>query len=121
MPAVQQLPAAGAVVDTWRALLTGPWCREIPVRLRHSRFLLVLYGVSRLADVNGRTPEPSAALEPLTSRLGRSCGARPETVARILAAAVAAGALTEPTPGRYALTTTTVPDWTAALAHLDQG
>lgn len=120
MPALQQLPAAGAVVDTWRALLTGPWRREIPARLRHSRFLVVLYVVSGLADANGRIPDaPDAGT--LTARLARSCGTHPETVARILAAAAKAGALTEHAPGRYALTTTAVPDWTAALAHLDQG
>ncbi|GHA83107.1 hypothetical protein [Streptomyces chryseus] len=120
MPALQQLPVAGAVIDTWRALLTGPWCREIPVRLRRSRFLVVLYVASGLADANGRIPEPSATEKQLTSRLAHSCGARPQTVARILAAAVTAGAIAEPSLGRYALTTTAVPNWTAALAYLDQ-
>ncbi|MFE1576261.1 hypothetical protein [Streptomyces fradiae] len=121
MPALQQLLAAGAVVDTWLALLTGPWRREMPLRLRHSRFLVVLYAASGLADANGRIPDAPDGSPPLTARLARSCGTRPETVARILAAAAKAGALTERAPGRYALTTTAVPDWTAALAHLDQG
>lgn len=76
MPALQQLPAAGAVVDTWRALLTGPWRREMPLRLRHSRFLVVLYVASGLADTNGRIPDaPDAGT--LTARLARSCGTRP--------------------------------------------
>ncbi|MFC8816575.1 hypothetical protein ACFUCH_37625 [Streptomyces olivaceus] len=118
MPALQQLPAAGAVVDTWRALLTGPWCQDMPLPLRRGRFLLVLYAATRLADPTGRKLDPRDHTEPLTARLARSCGTRPQTVARILGAATKAGALTEHAPGRYALTTTTVPDWSAALAHL---
>lgn len=36
---------AGAVPATWRALLVGPWHREMPVWLRRSRFLIALYAL----------------------------------------------------------------------------
>ncbi|KOU99096.1 hypothetical protein [Streptomyces sp. XY533] len=107
-----------AVADTWRALLTGPWTHTMPVELRRGRFLLVAYVAAGLADATGRIPDPADATEPLTDRLARDCATRPESVARILSAATAAGALTEPAPGRYALDTTAVPDWAAALDHL---
>jgi hypothetical protein len=102
----------------WRELLTGPWRRAMPVRLRRSRFLVALYAAARLADATGRIPDPAAGPD-VALLLARTCAASPATAARYLAAATKAGALTEYAPGRYALTTTADPDWTAALAHLD--
>ncbi|WP_329326680.1 hypothetical protein [Streptomyces sp. NBC_01689] len=113
------LPSAGIIADVWRALLTGPWARDMPVSLRRSRFLVALYGAAGLADDCGRVADPLDG-EPLTVRLGRACAASPETVARYLAAATAAGLLTE-RPDGWALSTAAVPVWTAALAHLTPG
>ncbi|MEU1674809.1 hypothetical protein ABZ752_22680 [Streptomyces roseifaciens] len=117
-PPPYDVPLAGAVPALWRALLTGPWRRAMPVQLRRSRFLVALYVAARLADAAGRIPALVDG-ERLVVLLARSCATSPATAARYLAAAATAGALTPRPPGGWSLSTTTVPDWTAALHQLD--
>lgn len=111
------VPSRGPVPDVFLSLLSGPWARTMPAGLRRSRFLAWLYGLHAHADPHGWIAAREGTADVADSLARASC-ARLRDGARFLTAALAAGVVTERTPGRYALVTAVAPDWVAAASVL---
>lgn len=109
-------PSAGALPAAYLGLLTRRWTREMPALLRHSRFYVLLHVAHDRADALGTVRALDGG--DVVEDLARSCCLPLTGAVRHLAAAVAAGVLTERPPGLYALAPAAVPDWSAAVAHL---
>nr|WP_107908843.1 hypothetical protein [Streptomyces chartreusis] len=110
-------PSRGPVPDVFLSLLAGHWVRALPSDLRRSRFLLWLYGLHAHADPHGWLNARQGSSGVPDSLARTSCTSLRDG-GRFLAAALAAGVVTERQPGRYALATTAAPDWEAASAVL---
>lgn len=115
-PASTARPSAGAVPAAYIALLTRRWTWDMPPALRRSRFFVLLHVAHDLADPLGqlRALDDGDVVEDLARGACLSLAG----AVRHLAAASAAGVLVQRGPGQYALVTSAVPDWSAALAHL---
>ncbi|MFE9783655.1 hypothetical protein ACFYPA_36620 [Streptomyces sp. NPDC005775] len=108
-------PSAGAIPDTFLAVLRHQWVPSMPAPLRRCRFLAVLYAAHRLADAAGTLCDRRGRPVPTADVAYASATSEP-TAALYLAAAVAAGVLTERHPGLLVLSPAAVPDWHAAAA-----
>lgn len=119
MPDHQPLPPpTGAIPDTFLAVLRHQWAPTMPAPLRCSRFLATLYAAHRLADISGALCDRRGRPVP-TADVAHASATSETTAALYLAAAVAAGVLTERHPGLLTLSPGTVPDWQAAAATID--
>ncbi|MFE7429051.1 hypothetical protein [Streptomyces sp. NPDC057545] len=111
-------PPAGPIPDAFVAVLRHQWVPNMPAPLRRCRFLSTLYAVHRMADPSGVLRDGSGCPVPV-SAIAYASATSETTAARYLAAAVAAGVLTERHPGLLVLAAGAVPDWQAATATID--
>ncbi|MEF9908627.1 hypothetical protein ACQSMD_33395 [Streptomyces flavovirens] len=111
-------PPAGAIPDTFLAVLRHQWLPTMPAALRRCRFLAALYAAHRLADASGTLCDRRGRPVPV-SDVAYASATSETTAALYLAAAVAAGVLTEQSPDLLALSPGAAPDWEAAAATID--
>ncbi|MFJ9677527.1 hypothetical protein ACIRP2_05645 [Streptomyces sp. NPDC101194] len=109
---------AGVIPDTFIAVLRHQWVPNMPAPLRRCRFVAALYAAHRLADPSGALRDSGGRPVPVGA-IAYASATSETTATRYLAAAIAAGVLTERRPGLFALAPGAVPDWQAAAAVID--